>query len=101
MERVPHRDGLGRAHLRPPSRLPCSACSIFSEDERSREKAMTHVPPPWIIDEAERKRRRRNEREQPRLELPRPPPPARSGEDESDARDIILAGQLWMSELRD
>lgn len=51
---------------------------------------MTHVPPPWIIDEADRRRRQRNERERPRLEIPRPPLPARSGEDDPDARVAIV-----------
>ena len=51
---------------------------------------MSHVPPAWIIDEADTRRRRRDERERPRLEVPPPPPPVGSGEDEPDARAVIV-----------
>ncbi len=52
---------------------------------------MTRIPPPWIIEEAVPGRRRREEGEQPRLEIPTPlPPPARSGEDEPEARVIVV-----------
>ncbi len=51
---------------------------------------MSHVPPPWIIEEVEKRRRERTEREQPRLEMPLPPPPTRSGEEETDAPRVIV-----------
>lgn len=51
---------------------------------------MSRIPPAWIIDEADERRRRRDERERPRLEIPLRPPPVRSGEDEPDARAVIV-----------
>lgn len=89
-ERVPRRSEAGRAQLlRPPPRSPCSPSSTFSRDELGT--AMTRVSPPWIIEEADRRRRRREEGARPRLEIPPPPPlPVRSGEEEPEARVIVI-----------